>query len=89
MLVKLFGLGDILAAVFIVLLYLDIIRWQTALWVFFFLLIKGFVFRGGLNSFLDKAMAVFVLLMFFGLSWIYGVIGAGLWLLQRGIVSLL
>lgn len=87
MLVKLFGLLDVIAG--ITLIYLSYAS-HTNLATFFivYLILKGLLFFGGLVSLIDIAAGVFIGLAsignFYLLSWFFVI-----WLIQKGLISLL
>ncbi len=86
MIVKLLGLIDLLAAVFIILLRFNI-GGSIALVIAIILLIKSFVFLRSFVSIIDILSGVFLLLAIYGhyyfFTWLFA-----LWLLQKAIVSI-
>ncbi|MFH0752818.1 MAG: hypothetical protein V1914_04465 [archaeon] len=90
MIVKLFGLGDLVAAVSLVLLNLDVGGFAVYLAIAsaVYLILKGLIFFFDLASFLDILSAVMIVLALFGFRsmWLY-VFAA--WLLQKAVRSYL
>lgn len=86
MIVKLLGLIDLLAAVFIILLRFNIGR-SIALIIAILLLIKSLIFLRSFVSFIDILSGVFLLLAIYGhyyfFTWLFV-----LWLGQKAIISL-
>jgi hypothetical protein len=86
MIVKLLGLIDLLAAVFIILLRFNI-GGSIALVIAILLLIKSFIFLRSFVSIIDILSGVFLLLAIYGhyyfFTWLFA-----LWLLQKAVVSI-
>lgn len=86
MVVKLFGLLDIIAG--IILVYLSFNNSSLASFFVIYLLLKGLLFYGGFASIMDILAGIFIGLAamgnFYSLSWLFVI-----WLIQKGILSLL
>jgi len=87
MIVKLLGLIDLLAAVFIILLRFNIGS-KIALIIALMLLVKSVIFLTSFVSFVDIVSGVFLLLAVYGYYYFFTWIFA-LWLFQKGMISLL
>ena len=87
MLLKIFGLLDLLGGIFLILSYFDIGKPFVSL-LAFFLLIKGIIYLWDFNSILDVFSSVIMFFSILGhtsfLIWL-----VALWLLQKGFFSLL
>ncbi len=90
MIVKLFGLGDLLGAVSLVLINLGYrgIVVYLAIASALYLFVKGMIFFFDLASFLDIFSAVMIVLALFGFQTVWLYVFAA-WLAQKGIRSLL
>ena len=87
MLIKLFGIMDLLSALLLLLLTYGIGE-MLAYFFAAYLLLKGLLFFGGINTFFDLAGGVLLILAAQGVySLFYWVII--LWLFQKGLFSLL
>lgn len=85
MIVKLLGLIDLLAAVFIILLRFNIGR-DIAFIIAIILLIKSVIFLTSFISLIDVLCGVFLLLAIYGYYYFFTWLFA-LWLLQKGVIS--
>ena len=87
MIVQLFGLLDIIAALSVVLLKLGIFIW-ISLVLGIYLIIKGLIFIKSVVSWIDLICGFVLIISFFGffsvLSWV-----VALWLAQKGFFSLM
>lgn len=86
MLVKLFGLLDIVSALILILLTYGI--GESLAYIFAgYLILKGLLFFGGINTFFDLAGGVILILAAQGIySLAYWIVI--LWLFQKGVLSL-
>jgi hypothetical protein len=84
--VWLLGIMDILTAVFIVLGNYHLASLRFFMTFIIYLLVKGIVFRGDLASFIDLAIAVYMILMIFFPITVVSFIAA-IYLIQKGILS--
>ena len=87
MIIKLFGLLDIIAGFLLILLKYHIGE-TLALFFAAYLIIKGLVFFGGINTFFDLTSGVLLILAAQGVYSLFYWI-AILWLFQKGIISLI
>ena len=87
MIVQLFGILDVLAALSVVLLKLDIFVW-ISLFLGVYLIIKSLIFFKSVASWIDLICGIVIIVSFFGffsvLSWV-----VALWLAQKGFFSLM
>ncbi len=85
MIVKLLGLIDLLAAVFIILLRFNIGN-KIAFVIAIILLIKSIIFLTSFTSWIDIISGIFLILAVYGhyyfFTWIFA-----LWLFQKGVIS--
>ncbi len=88
MLVKFFGIMDLLCAIGIVLLQFDLIAWNFAFAAMAYLAAKAYMFRESMLSLIDGACAVYILFMMFGLHHFLAYILAA-YLVQKGFFSFL
>ena len=86
MIVQLFGLLDIIAALSVVLLKFDIFIWLSLV-LGIYLIIKSLIFIKSLASWIDLICGIVIIISYIGffsiLSWI-----VALWLAQKGLFSL-
>ena len=88
MVVKLFGIADLLSAVVVVMLHYDFfITWRIGFLFVAYLLIKGWMFREDINSIMDILCGMYMLVMLFGfttiISWVVAI-----YLFQKACFSL-
>lgn len=87
MIVQLFGILDVLAALSVVLLKFKIFS-VMALALGLYLIIKGLIFIKSVISWIDLACGIIIIISYIGffsiLSWI-----VALWLVQKGVFSLM
>ncbi len=88
MVVKLFGIADLLSAAVVIMLHYDIfITWRIGLFFVSYLLIKGWIFREDLNSIMDILCGLYIFVMLFGfttiISWVVAI-----YLFQKACFSL-
>ena len=87
MIIKLFGILDIVSAFLLILLKYHVGE-TLALFFAGYLIIKGLIFFGGINTFFDLTAGVLLILATQGVySLFYWIVI--LWLFQKGIVSLI
>ncbi len=87
MVVKLLGIGDLLAAVVVVMMHYDLVGWRIGLLFAAYLLIKGFMFKGDFSSILDMVCGAYIIIMMFGLTTIVDWIVV-LYLFQKSVFSI-
>lgn len=86
MIVKIFGAGDLIAALLIFLLHFEIGNWKTAFIVFAYLAGKGAAYYQDVQSWADIFIGVYVWIIFFGFTtWIDFLLI--IYILQKGITS--
>ena len=86
MIIKLFGILDIIAAILLIVLKYHVGE-TLALFFAVYLILKGLVFFGGINTFFDLTAGVLLILAAQGIySLFYWIVI--LWLFQKGIISL-
>ena len=68
MLLKLFGLFDLICAVGLLLLHFDIIGWRFMFGFAAYLFIKAYMFKGDYISLIDFLAGVYFVLLFFGVK---------------------
>ncbi len=87
MIIKILGLLDIISSVFLGLSYFGYFK-EVALIFAFYLLIKSIIFIKGFASIVDLITAIVFFLVISGVSgaWVWIFV---LWLLQKGVISLL
>jgi|FLOH01.1.fsa_nt_gi hypothetical protein len=61
LLFKLFGFLDVLTIISMILLTLEIIPWRFGLIFASYLIIKGLIFKGDFNSFVDIIIGVYII----------------------------
>ncbi|MBN1544583.1 hypothetical protein JW898_03925 [Candidatus Woesearchaeota archaeon] len=88
MVVKLLGVGDLLASVAVVLMHYDaLIGWRIGLIFVVYLIIKGWLFREDITSIMDILCGIYMFVMLFGfttiVSWVVAV-----YLFQKAVFSL-
>ncbi len=88
MIIKLFGLLDLFSALFILLFHLGAIGVKLPILVVMYLGFKVILYRGDFASILDGAVTIFVIAMLFGFSNIFLLVLALIYLVQKGIFSL-
>lgn len=67
MFVKLLGLVDFIAAIFMLLLHFNVVSWRVCIGIVFYLFFKAYMFKGDFNSILDFLVGVYLIMMLFGL----------------------
>ena len=85
MIIRLFGIIDILAALSFLLILVDVGK-TVALIIVTIILIKSIVFFSSLASIIDMVAIIFFVLALFGFFSVFTWLSA-LWLLQKGIMS--
>lgn len=85
MLLKLFGLLDIIAGIGFALTYFGVLE-RVAIGLAVFVILKGIVFFADISSFIDIIAGIFLLFSAFGTTTIFSIILA-LWLFQKGFFS--
>lgn len=88
MIVKIFSLADLFTAGVILLLHFSVVPWNIGIAAAFYLMIKFYMFRGDLASFVDLFVAVYILLLMLGIHTFLSYIFAG-WLIQKGLFGLI
>jgi len=87
MVVKIMGIGDLMTATAVVLMHYELIGWRTGLLFTAYILIKGWMFKGDIGSFLDMLCGAYMFAMLFGLTtfidWI-----AAIYLFQKAVFSI-
>lgn len=69
MVVKLFGVADLLTAIVILLMHYDIFSsWRIGLIFVGYLVIKGLMFRSDFNSIIDIMCGIYMFVMLFGFT---------------------
>lgn len=88
MLVKILGACDLMSALWIMLLHFDVLG-SNQIGFFFgiYLVVKGYLFRENLVSYVDLFAGVYLILMGFGISNFLSYLFA-IWLAQKSLVSL-
>ncbi len=87
MLLKIFGMLDILAAFSFYLAYFGVLERLTIV-LAVLVILKAIVFFTDISSFMDLVAGFFLVLVFFGVFNVVSVI-LSIWLLQKGIFSLI
>ena len=88
MFVKILGIADILSAASFLLYGFGKVSWQIPLFFVVYIIIKSAVFRD-IVGIADVIACCIVVLSFFGVYWVVGYLLAVLWVLQKGVVSLI
>ncbi len=83
---RLLGIIDILSALWLVLIYFNIVSIKGAILLGILLIIKGFVFRESWVSWVDFGVGVYMCILFLAPATFLNFVAA-LWLLQKGIWS--
>ncbi|MBR9675920.1 hypothetical protein GOV05_02835 [Candidatus Woesearchaeota archaeon] len=87
MLIKIFGLLDLLAATSMLLIHFNVISWHLGFGLATYLIIKSLVFRGDFASLLDLLSGVYFIMVLFGIKtlMVYVVL---IYLVQKSFLSL-
>lgn len=88
MITKLLGIIDVIAASFLVLAGFDIVFTSIFILVTVLLLLKSLIFITNWTSWVDLLIVVFMILILFNFYTVFNLLFA-IWLLQKGILSLL
>ncbi len=88
MLVKILGIADILAAASFLLFGFGKIEWVIPFMFVMYIIIKAIAYRD-IVGFADVAAALIVALSFIQVYWVFGYVLAVIWILQKGIFSLI
>ena len=88
MLLKLFSVADIGVAISMILMHFDIVPWNIGVACAFYLMIKFYMFRGDIASFIDLFVGVYVILLMIGVHTFLTYIFVG-YLLQKGLFGLI
>ena len=87
MFVKLLGVGDLLAAVTVILLHYHILSWRIGFIFVAYLILKGWLLRADLNSIMDILCGIYMFVMLFGFTTIVSWVVA-IYLFQKAVFSL-
>ncbi|MBW2967462.1 hypothetical protein KY362_03165 [Candidatus Woesearchaeota archaeon] len=93
MVVKLMGIGDLLSAILVVVLHYQIqsdfhlISWRIGIIFVAYLIMKGWLLRGDINSIMDVLCGLYVFVMLFGFTTIVSWVVA-IYLFQKAVFSL-
>ena len=85
---KLMGVLDLVAVIVLVLLHYHIGTWRITLLFAIYLLIKAFMFRGNIQSYIDGGIGIYMIFLIFGLHSILTFVAA-IYLLQKAVFSLM
>jgi len=86
--IKILGLMDLLTAIVMVLLQFDLIGWRLGFSFACYLLMKAFLWRGDIASFIDMFAALAIVLLIFHIHTVLTFIFAA-YILQKAIFSLI
>lgn len=88
MLVRLFSVADLGVAISMLLIQHNIIPWNIGVACSFYLMIKFYMFRGDIASFIDLFVGVYIILLMIGVHTFLTYIFA-IYLIQKGLFGLI
>lgn len=88
MLVKLFSVADLCVALSMLLIQYNIIPWNFGVAGAFYLMIKFYMFRGDIASFIDLFVGIYIILLMIGIHTFLTYVFA-IYLIQKGIFGLI
>lgn len=88
MIVKLFGIADLMTVIVILLLHFAWVPWNIGIAAAFYLCIKWYMFRGDIASVIDLFVGVYIILIMLGLKTFLTYIFA-IYLFQKAVLSLI
>ena len=88
MLIKVFSIADLGVALSMILMQHGIVPWNIGVACAFYLMIKFYMFRGDIASFIDLFVGVYIILLMLGVHTFLTYIFAA-YLLQKGLFGLI
>ena len=88
MLLRFFSIADLAVAISMILLHHSIVPWNIGVACSFYLMIKFYMFRGDIASFIDLFVGVYIILLMLGVQTFLTYLFAG-YLIQKGLFGLI
>ena len=86
MIVKLFSIADLITAAVMLLLHFSYVPWNIGVAAAIYLMIKWYMFRGDIASFIDLFVGVYIILLMLGFQTFLTYIFTG-YLLQKAMLG--